>query len=261
MPCPVPSRLRRLTQRTLLAAVASGSAMLLVPGLAHAQARGGEGYRFRAPSTALTIRMGVAHPAASGGLFDFVREQLTLGGGAFTGVNAGADMAVMLSPRVAVHVGAAVQHRATSSEYRDFVGTDDLPISQTTTFQRAPLWAGVQWHLLPVGERVGRLAWVPNRVVPYLAAGGGLMHYRFRQDGEFVEAGSLDIFRSEMTTSGWAPLGFAAVGTAVALSPGVALTMEVRRDQARGATAGSFRDFRRIDLAATSATVGLTFRY
>lgn len=260
MPCAVPHRRCPRMRGGLLASVAfAGVALLAHP--ASAQPRGGNGYLFRAPRAALTVRLGVAHPTASGGLFDFVRKELTLGAGSFTGVNAGAELAVLVAPRLAVQFGASAQHRATGSEYRDLVGTDDLPISQTTTFQRTPLWAGVQWHLVPVGERVGRLAWVPNRVVPYVAAGGGVMHYRFRQDGEFVEAGSLDIFRSELTTRGWAPMGLAAVGTAVSVSPTVALTMEFRREQARGGTAGSFRDFRRIDLAGTSATVGLTFRY
>lgn len=260
MPCSVSRPSPRLGRGALLLLLAATGSVLSA-GRAGSQPRGGEGYLFRPPSAALTLRMGVAHPAAGGGLFTFVRDQLTLGSGAFTGINAGADFGVMLSPRLAVQVGAAVQYRTTPSEYRDFVGTDDLPIGQETTFQRAPLWAGLQWHLVPIGERVGRLAWVPNRLVPYVAAGGGLMHYRFRQDGEFVDAESLDIFRSTMSSGGWAPMGFAAAGATVSLTPRVALSMELRREQARGTTAGSFRDFRTIDLSGTSATVGLTFRY
>jgi len=254
-------RLPRPVRGALLSGVLAVAAALLPVQAAGAQSRGGDGYLFRAPAAALTVRAGVAHPSAAGGLFDFVREELTLGPASLTGVNLGAEFSLMATPRFALQLGAAWLARTAGSEYRDFVGTDDLPIAQQTTFQRTPLWAGVQWNLLPVGERVGRLAWVPNRFVPYLSAGGGMMHFRFRQVGEFVDAESLDIFESTLTTGGWAPLGYVAAGTTLALSPGVGLTVEVRRDQARGTAAGSFRDFRRIDLSGSSATVGLTFRY
>lgn len=248
-------------RRTVLL-LALASAPLLAAPLA-AQRSGGDGYRFEAPRGTLTVRMGVAQPTAGGGLFDFVRDQLTLSSGSFTGVHVGADFAVPVTPQLAVQFGAATLVRSVGSEYRDFVGTDDLPIVQQTAFQRTPLTLGLQWHLVPTGRRVGRLAWVPARLAPYLAAGGGLMHFRFRQEGEFLDANaaSLDIFRSTLTTQGWAPMGFLALGTTWSLTPGLALTGELRRDQARGTTSGGFRDFRHIDLAGTSATVGLTFRY
>jgi hypothetical protein len=249
-------------RRRAVLLLALASAPLLAAPLA-AQRRGGDGYRFEAPRGTLTVRMGVAQPTAGGGLFDFVRDQLTLSSGSFTGVHVGADFAVPVTPQLAVQFGAATLVRSVGSEYRDFVGTDDLPIVQQTAFQRTPLTLGLQWHLVPTGRRVGRLAWVPARLAPYLAAGGGLMHFRFRQEGEFLDANaaSLDIFRSTLTTQGWAPMGFLALGTTWSLTPGLALTGELRREQARGTTSGGFRDFRHIDLAGTSATVGLTFRY
>jgi hypothetical protein len=247
-------------RRRAVLLLALASAPLLATPLA-AQRRGGDGYRFEAPRGTLTIRMGVAQPSAASGLFDFVRDELTLGSGAFTGVNVGADFAVPLSSQLALQFGVGTQQRSVASEYRDFVGTDDLPITQRTAFQRTPLTVGVQWHVVPTGRQVGRLAWVPSRLAPYLAAGGGMMHFRFRQEGEFVDAQSYDVFRSTMNTQGWAPVGFLAAGTTLSLTPGVALALELRREQARGTTAGAFRDFRHIDLAGTSATVGLTFRY
>jgi hypothetical protein len=249
----------RRRRRTLLA-LALASAPLVASPLA-AQRRGGDGYRFQAPRGTLTLRLGVAQPSAASGLFDFVRDELTLGTGAFTGVNVGADFAVPVTSRLALQFGAGTQQRSVGSEYRDFVGTDDLPITQRTAFQRTPLTVGVQWHLVPTGQQVGRLAWVPARLAPYLSAGGGMMHFRFRQEGEFVDAQSYDVFRSTMNTQGWAPVGFLAAGTTLSLTPGLALALELRREQARGSTAGPFRDFRHIDLAGTSATVGLTFRY
>lgn len=256
---PVP--LTRSVRRTVVVAVAA----LGVAGgpwrPVQAQPRGGDGYLFRAPRGALTVRLGVAQPSARSPLFDFVRKELTLGDGAFAGLNIGADFALPVTPSLSVQFGAGTQVRTASSEYRNFVGTDDLPITQRTVFQRTPLTAGVQWTLVPAGRTIGRLAWVPARLVPYIAAGGGVMHHVFRQEGEFVDAKTLDVFRSTMASRGWAPMGYLAAGTALTLTPGTALTMELRRDQARGTAGGAFRDFGRIDLAGTSATVGLTFRY
>ena len=163
--------------------------------------------------------------------------------------------------QLSLQFGVANHQRSAGSEYRKFVGDDDLPINQRTTFHRIPVTAGVQWNLVPAGRTLGRLAWVPTRVVPYVAAGGGFMSYRFRQQGEFIDAQSLDIFRSTMESRGWAPVGYLAAGTTFNVSPDVGITMELRRDQARGETYGAFRDFRTIDLASTSATVGFTFRY
>ena len=64
---------------------------------------------------------------------------------------------------------------STQSEFRCCLDNNDLPIQQTTTFHRVPLTAALKMYLGDPGRSIGRYAWIPNRVAPYVGAGGGAM--------------------------------------------------------------------------------------
>lgn len=226
-----------------------------------AQATGGDGYLFSPPHATFSIRGGFARASASSDVFSFVTERLTVDRGDFSGLSLATDLAFRVHSRVDLLVGTGINTRVKRSEDRDFIGTDDLPIEQRTTFRRIPLTAGLKLHLRPEGRAISKLAWVPSKVSPYFAAGGGMMYYLFKQDGEFVDYKTLDVFRTTLKSTAVSAMAFGAVGTTYSLTPHVGLNAEVRYEHARGALSSDFRDFSPIDLSGVGLTAGLLFRF
>jgi opacity protein-like surface antigen len=226
-----------------------------------AQSSGGDGYLFSPPHATFSLRGGYARASASSDVFSFVTERLTVAPGDFSGLSLAGDLAFRLHSRADLLLGSGIATRVIRSEDRGFIGTDDLPIEQRTTFRRIPITAGVKLHLRPEGRTVSRLAWVPSTVSPYVAAGGGMMYYLFKQDGEFVDYKTFDIFRTSLKSSDVSAMAFGAVGTTYSLSPHVGLNAEVRYEQARGALSSDFRGFSPIDLSGVGFTAGFLFRF
>jgi opacity protein-like surface antigen len=236
---------------------------LAAPLTAGAQAgrTGGDGFLFGRPRASITLRGGFAQPTAKSDVFDDATRFLTLSRGDFGGGALGAELGITLTERASLQLGVGASVRRAGSESRDFEGTDDLPILQTTIFRRAPVTAGLKYHLAAPGRSLGQLAWVPSRWAPYVAAGGGAMYYSYKQDGEFVDFRDLSIFPASLESKGWAPMGYGAAGIDFSLTPHVGLTTEARYDYARGEMSKQFQDFNRIDLSGISATIGINFRF
>jgi hypothetical protein len=249
---------RRLGPTRTLALLAGA----LVAGAAPAAAQGaGNGFLFHTPSVTLTVHGGYDRAVARSDVFDFTTKQLTVGHGDFSGLAGGGDLSFRVAPRVDVMLSAAYTGRVKQSESREFVGTDDLPIEQRTRFERAPVTANLKLYLLPRGRTVGSFAWVPAKVAPYVGAGGGATWYRFRQQGDFVDYQTLDIYNDFLQSDGWAPVAQALAGVDVSLSPRFAVNGETRYSWARARLGDSFVDFDPIDLSGLSATVGLSIRF
>ena len=226
-----------------------------------AQSGGGDGYLFSAPHATLSIRGGLARPTASSDVFSFVTERLTVNRGDFVGVSFASDLGFRLTHRIDLVLGTGISTRERRSEYRDLVDMDDLPIEQRTTFRRIPMTAGVKVHLRPSGRSVGKLAWVPTRLAPYVAAGGGMMYYVFKQDGDFVDYQTFDVFRTSLRSTDVAGMAYGAVGGTYSLAPRIGVNVEVRYDRARGPLDADFRDFDPIDLSGAGLTAGFLFRF
>jgi hypothetical protein len=222
---------------------------------------GGDGFLFGRPRGSITLRGGFSQPTARSDAFDDATRFLTLSRGDFGGGSLGGDIGITLTERASLQFGIAASMRRVGSESRDFEGTDDLPILQTTIFRRVPVTAGLKYNLTPPGRSLGQLAWVPARWSPYVAAGGGAMHYSYKQDGEFVDIEDLSIFRASLQSKGWGPTGYGAAGIDFSLTPHLGLTTEARYDYARGEMNREFEGFNRIDLSGISATVGINFRF
>jgi opacity protein-like surface antigen len=225
----------------------------------------GQGYLFHSPVVSLTVRGGYARANAGSDVFDDVTSELTLDRGDFSSVTGGGDIALHLKQRVDLVFSASFSRSHRKSEFRALVDNNNLPIEQTTTFDRAPLTANVRINLAPRGRSVGRLAWIPNRVVPYVGAGLGAMHYRFRQEGDFVNYETNGVFSAVLDTEqpsvpGWALVGQAMAGVDYNLSTRLGLSLDARYLYARGELGPSFTGYERIDLSGMNATIGLSFR-
>lgn len=242
-----------------------GAAMLagaIVAGASPAGAQDGHGFLFSAPRATMTLRGGMSNAAARGDLFDFATDTLTLDRKDFAGLALGADLTFTTAyPRLGVVVGAGYASASAPSEFVNWVDNNDQPIAQTTKFVRVPLTVGLRTYLVPPGETVGSLAWIPARVAPYLGAGVGATWYRFRQQGSFVDFATSDVFDDTFQTSGWGPTAYGAAGLDYSIGPRVALTGDVRYTYAKAGVGQDFSGFDRIDLSGLATTVGITFRF
>ena len=241
------------------------SLLALLAPAARAQSSG-DGFLFGEPRWAWGLRVGFDQPTARSDIFDFMTDELTLDRGDFGGFTFGLDLAYSVSPRLAVAVGAGFVRSEKVSEFNDFVGTDDLPIVQTTTFRRLPVTATLKAYLVPRGRTIGSLAWVPTKFAPYVGIGGGAMYYKLRQVGEFVEvtdenADVFDIFYDDYASSGWTPTAHGVLGAEFALTPRLALSTEGRYGWAKSELGDDYTGFQRIDLSGFSATMGLNIRF
>jgi len=231
-----------------------------LPLLAQRGPAGGKGFLFERPKVSVTLRGGYDAPTARSEIFDFTIDQLTLSRRDFAAGNISLDVGVRLRERLDLVLGTGQSRRTAGSEFRRFVDDDDLPIEQVTRLRRRPLTVGLQTALTAPGERIGRLAWIPSRITPWVGAGGGAMFYEFLQEGDFVEAATLDVFADRLSSQGVAPMAYANVGLDIRVATRLFLTTDVRYSAARARLSGSFERFDRIDLSGTAATLGLTFR-
>jgi hypothetical protein len=250
-------------RRLSAAAFAAVPMVLALAPAAHAQ-QTGRGFLFGAPVGTLALRGGWAGASATGDLFDFTREHLTLERRDFGSFTGGADFAVRVRSRTDIVVSASMSGTTRRSEFRAFVeeGPDgDMPIEQDTRFQRAPLTLSVKQYLMPRGRSVGTLAWIPAPVAPWVGAGGGAAWYRFHQQGDFVDFETNEIHTLQLETSGWAPTAHVMAGLDVSLTPRLALVSDARYTWSRGTPGRDFLGFDRIDLSGFTATAGLAIRY
>lgn len=241
-------------------AAAGCLALLALAAPARAQG-GGKGFLFAAPQGGVSLRGGFFGASARSDLFAFVTDTLTLRRGDFAGPGVLAELTVALpGTRLEAVLGGGYAATRASSEFRDWVDEDDRPIAQTTEFRRAPVTLGLKAYLAPRGRAIGRFAWVPARVAPYVGVGAGATWYEFRQKGEFVDFETNAIFGETYESTGWGATGYAGGGVDVSLSPRVALTADARWAAARARVSGSFEGYV-VDLGGPSTTVGLTYRF
>lgn len=230
----------------------------LGPALVQAQA---PDFLLRTPRASLGIRTGYALATASSEIFDFTREQLTLTRRDFDAMAFGAQLAISATPRLDVAVDLSVANAERKSEFRDWVGSDDLPIEQTTEFYRLPLTVGVKAYLRDRGRGVGRFAWVPEQWAPFVGAGAGWVWYRFHQEGEWVDYETFDIFQDRFTAKGSTPTVHLYGGADWSLGPAVFLTAEARYSWARADMGPEFVGFDAMDLSGIQTTVGISLRF
>ncbi len=234
---------------------------ILVPLGVGAQPGSGDGFLFGAPRLSITLRGGRAMPSTGSDVYAFVRQHLTVGQASFASSSYSGDIAIRVTGRTAVVLGAGSSGRSVPSEYRDWVDNSNRPIEQSTDLRRTALTVGVRYALVPPGRSIGQLAWVPTRLVPYVATGVGYTWYRFRQSGDFVDYKTLDVFGTTMESSGWVTTTYGAVGMDYAMTARMGLVTEARYDLGSARMSSDFSGFNRIDLSGLAVTAGLAIRF
>lgn len=237
---------------------ATGGSM---PGVATAQVGVGQGILFGTPSGSFAIRGGWAQASARSDIFGFTTERLTLDRSAFSSPALDLDAAFRLGAKTDLVFSASVSGTRRRSEFRNFVDNNDMPIEQRTEFERIPITVSVKQYLLSRGRSVGQLAWIPARFAPYVGAGAAAMWYQFRQNGDFIDFQTSDVFEGLFETRGWTPAATGLAGMELSISPRLAIVAESRYIWAKGKPGADFSRFERIDLSGLSTTAGISVRF
>jgi opacity protein-like surface antigen len=237
---------------------------IAIPGGALSAQLAGNGYLFHAPYVTFDLRGGYSAASAGSDVFDDVTSQLTLSKRDFGSLTIGGDVAFRITSQVDLTLDAGYSRSSRKSEFRDFVDNNNLPIEQTTTFERIPLTANVKVHLAPTGRSIGHLAWIPSRIVPYIGGGVGMMSYRFRQQGDFVDFNTNNVFNSTVDTQedgrDWAFVQQVMAGVDYNFSPMFGVTLDARYLHGRGDLGTAFSGYDKIDLSGASASAGISVR-
>ena len=244
----------RLGQSSMAAVLA------VIGGAWAAEALAAQDFLFGRPFITLGARIGYAVPRADSEIFDFTREELTVEKGDFNAVALGADLGIRLSDRIDLALGLGYENSQIDSESREFIGTDDLPILQTTDFRRVPFTVGLKAYLTERGRRISDLAWIPGKFAPFVGGGVGFMWYEFEQEGEFVDYETLDIFYDYFSSSNGSPLAYLTAGFDYSLGLRWILTAEARYSWASADMGPSFVGFDKIDLNGFRAAFGFSVR-
>lgn len=226
-------------------------------------AQSGSGYLFGRPGIQVGFFGGVAAPRADSDIFDDTFETLILDEGDLRSGIFGGSLAFRVTERIDVAGEIAFSRASKETEYRNFVGSDDLPIFQTVELTRVPVSLVLRGYLWDRGRSVGELAWVPRAWVPYAGVGVGATWYEFVRKGDFVDT-SQDpppIVPDHLIWDGYAPTAHVLAGVEANLTPRLLLRGEGRYSWASGDDRSrDFVGFDAVDLAGFQATVGLSIR-
>ena len=223
----------------------------------------GNGFLLGPPTGSISFHAGYAGARAGSDVFTFTDSNLTLNKADYGGLTFGADASFRLADRTDLLFSADYAGTSHGSAFRNFVDNNNQPITQTTDFKRIPLTASLKQYLTSPGRSIGRYAWVPTHIAPFIGAGGGIMWYTFHQSGDWVDFNTDSIFTAELESSGWTPTVHAFAGADLSLTPRLALTAQAKYTwaAAKPDPSGDFGSFDRFDLAGFATTVGLTVRY
>jgi hypothetical protein len=236
------------------------AAAFAAPGLLVAQ--GGPGFLFRDPHGSIRLETGYGLQLANSDIFDFYHDELTVSRKDFDAPYLGAEIAARVGQRWDVAVGVGFSRSSKASEFRDWVDNNENPIEQVTALRTVPVTLSAKYYLAERGRSVGRFAWVPNTVTPYVGAGVGVVSYRFEQTGDFVDFASLDIFYDQYVSTGQAALLRGLAGVSVSLGGQFELTGEARYQHAQGELGNRFDEFDdSLDLSGVQGVIGIAIRF
>lgn len=214
---------------------------------------------FNRPKATIGLRGSWVLARAGSDLFDFLSEQLTIEKSDFHAPAVVLEGGASVTPRLDVLAGFEYSRASIRSEYRDFVDQNELPITQSTALKTINLSGSVRYALLERVRQVGRLAWVPRRVVPYVGTGGGAHWYQFSQQGDFVDFVDLSIFTGFFQSEGWAPSAHAFGGVDIQTYTRMFVTIEGRYLWSSAELSDDFIDFEPIDLSGFRISGGVNF--
>lgn len=214
-------------------------------------------FLFKRPRGVLSIRGGFLFPQEGSDLFEFVQETLTIESGDFRSPLFAFELGFSPTARVDIVGGFDFAKQSVRSEYRDYVDNNLLPIEQDTSLRQSSFTGSVRLALVPRGRAVGRYAWIPARVQPYVGGGGGMVFWEFTQVGDFVDFQDFGVFTDTFVSSGASLSGHVLGGVDIQLYKRLFLTTEGRYVWAQGELDNDFVGFEPIDLSGFKLAAGI----
>lgn len=250
---PRPPLLRIVVTVALLAVPAMSAAQTVTPA--------NPDFLFGRPHAEVGIRAGWLFNRGSSDWYDFVTDQLTLEPGDFNSIAVGVDVGIWLPGPFTLVGGVEGSYTNPGSEYRRLVDNNRQPINQKTRLETTHLTAGIKYAFANRGRAIGRLAWIPRRFSPYLAAGGGATFYELEQVGDFVDFRDRSVFPATFTSTGWTPHYFVGGGADILVARRLVVTADVRYRRAAGVLNETWVDFDPLDLSGAQSTVGIAWQF
>lgn len=199
----------------------------------------------------VAFRLGAFAPRIESDLWDDNLATFNIERKDFDTVIGGAEFSLELTELVDVAFGVETSSKTVFSNYREFVFDDGSEILQDLTLRTTPITAGLK--LYPAGKE--------HRVLPYVTGGAAFHVYEYREEGDFVDFGTLDIYGDFFFERGVAYGGYLGAGLELGLSELVYAFGEYRRHWARGTHGGDFRGFGGFDLNANQVSFGVNLRF
>jgi len=157
----------------------------------------------------------------------------------------------MRSERWGVMFTASAHEGQQTTSFIDFVDFDGSDIFHTTTLETSDIGVGIVYYILRRDAIVA----------PYVGAGGGFYFYDLREEGDFIDFDTFDIFSGSFTGSGDTFGLWAIVGLEIPITTSFSIFGEARWHDATADLEDDFRDFGEIDLGGRELTVGASFRF
>jgi hypothetical protein len=204
-----------------------------------------------AQANSFSIRFGLLSPRGDSRLWAENVATFDYAVNDFNSLFGGVEFDVELNEFVDVAMGVDGYSRSVGSRYRDFVRDDGTEILQTVRLRVVPITFGVRF--LPAGKF--------HVLAPYVTGGLGLYPYEYREEGEFVDFDTAEIFGAVFYDRGVGTGAYAAAGLEASLTPGFLIFGEYRRHFVRAGHGGDFTSFGDFDLDAAQLSLGFTFRF
>ena len=177
----------------------------------------------------------------------------------------GFDLGFGVTSRLDVRFGLDYTRVFTRAELRgsleqivlDDGSVTEVPIEQDTQLTQLDLRGDVVLALTPRGRAIGQYVWIPNRVVPYVGAGLGLVRYDLLQVGDFVAGSS--IFYDSLTSKGWGGSARLFGGIDIGLTQRALLALEARYELAGAELKEPFAFSEPLDLGGLRISAGVRF--
>jgi len=236
-------------------------AVVMVSALARPSSAQDPDFFFGRPHATVAVRTGWMTARAGSDLFTFVQNQLTLDRKDFNAPSLGFDADFTISPRATAVAGFDFSGSNSNSEYRNYLDNNRLPIKQTTSLHEQNISGSVKFALTPRGREISQHAWIPSALTPYVGAGGGVMHYRFSQTGDFVDFVDLSVFPHSYNSSGWAPSAHVFGGVDVKATRSIFFNGEARYIWSHADLGSDFSGFAPIDLTGLRVTGGIRYMF
>jgi hypothetical protein len=203
-------------------------------------------------------------PRISSPLFDEARARFNLNRFDFDAPYLGGEIAARVGERWDLALGVGWAQAESRSHYRNWVeevGTQRLEIEQENRFQTVSATIGGRYYFSDRGRTIGRFAWVPSRITPFVGFGGGVTWYELEQAGDFVVVDTGEIFADELTTDGAGATAYAGLGADLSLGKQLYLSAEARYLLANGGVRGQYADYDGIDLSGLQLITGISLRW